>query len=1143
MNNSTNDQKKAFDHTLIDDKYFFGGYLNLAENNIEIVFKSFAEKFEASKETVNYSDIIYRQFRHLNSLPEFQTKIAYLRQFFPVVDYLYDPQSPDITLFCNNLVLLLKSLHDLRSFYTHYYHRPIEFKKPPYDLLDEIFYQVIRRVSQKKMKADKTRETLKATLRDELQILKDQKKTELDNFTKDGKKIKSSEVEIENAVLNDAFFHLKFKDKVSKTYSSKFEEVAENKINISQSGLLFLLGMFLTKRESEELRSKVKGFKAKVVVDTEKPIDKKNNSLKFMATHWVFGYLAYKGAKKRLVTEFHKETLLLQIVDELSKVPDELYSVLSKQNKDAFIEDINEFIKQGKADLTLEESTVVHPVIRKRYENKFAYFVLRFLDEFVDFPTLRFQIHLGNFIQNEKLKIIEGTNFQTNRVIKKKIKVFGRLSQVSEMKTNYLLMRTQIEEQYWDIFPNPSYNFVSENIPIFINLHESDHPRAKELFKILVKKKNSKSDSAGKHDKISKETIANLIFATAKKSKENGISISAPTAFLSLNELAGMLYQLLVKGVAGSEIEHLLIDKMLERVDTISNFKLSDKLPTSQIAKKLVKSSANSKIDLIKLSRALENELIITEKKIETIKNKRDLNLKSKPQRKQLFSFTEIGREATWLANELKRFMPVEARMKWRGHHHSQLQSSLAFFNNNTNEPLSILKQFWNFADEKYLWNEKIKEILDKSNSFDSLLCEFLEFRKSFFDDLSKQFKGFEANKKLASQFVTQQNLWTLFHKRLFTIDETAAIIDKLLSKPLVFPRGIFDEKPTYIKGKDIRDNPELFADWYRYTTEPHKLQSFYNFERDYSSLFEKSENSLLEDSNSNNEKKIIRNWERKIKEVKNQDLFLKLICEHILKATFHHSQAIDLTQFYKSKDERYEIAEKVKQQSLREVGDKSANLLKENYLLSLSVPFNYRNVSDPAVKLKDVGKFNYFLKDQKVNRIFEYQPERKWTKLELENELLIGKGSYEEIRRDHILKTIHDFEKAILKSYNLSDNEHPEELQIGANPNFKMYVANGFLRRLNLADVGEIDWLIAGDAAESAETYLKLQEESKYVQKAFLLIYIRNKYAHNQLPTKELFEVIKKNVLNEGKNCEKFSAVINEFVLQTVNEFKQYIK
>lgn len=514
-----------YDHTLIDDKHYFGGYLNLAQNNIDAVFTAFIKRYgnleEKKEQNLKPLNILNNHFTDTISPTEFESKIVFLKQYFPVVEFLYPNELPHRADFRTNFSHLIKSVKKSRDFYTHYYHEPIEFEDDFYKLLDSLFYQVSEKVKKHKMKDDKTRHLLKKGLNIELVELERLKKEKLLQDKKEGKQVNTTDEGIKNAVLNDAFFHLLFKKEVNRNYQAKLNLEIENKITLSQSGLLFLLGIFLSKKESEDLRSRVKGFKGKVIKATKDQINKENNSLKFMATHWVFGYLGFKGIKQRLTTDFAKETLLIQIVDELSKVPNDLYKAFDETQQKEFIEDINEYIKEGKADLSLDESIVVHPVIRKRYEDKFSYLILRYLDEFFDFPTLRFQLHLGNYIHHKQDKTIEGTTYQTTRVIKEKIKVFGRLSEVSNLKTNYLESTDIDTDTGWDLFPNPSCNFVSDNIPVFINLQKSKVKGVNPLFGELRKIKfeiNRSNKLRGDHKK-NKVEITQLIDKNIQNNK------------------------------------------------------------------------------------------------------------------------------------------------------------------------------------------------------------------------------------------------------------------------------------------------------------------------------------------------------------------------------------------------------------------------------------------------------------------------------------------------------------------------------------------------------------------------------------------------------------------------------------------------
>ena len=1152
MENEKESKGITYNHTLIDDKHYFGGFLNLALNNIYAVFDLFRLSFgikSTNKNTlqVRCLSIIDSHFKDDVAISEYQQKIDFLAQYFPVIQYLDLELTNDLfkndagtekenskrKYFRENFKLLIKSLDHLRNFYTHYYHKPVPFTVSFFNLLDSLFVSVVNDVKKRKMKGDKTRHLLKAALKEELHELIKQKTEFLLEQKRAGKRVDLNDADaIENAVLNDAFYHLIVSnDEVCKTYTSQYnlDVDAENKTTISESGLLFLLSMFLHKKENEALRASIKGYKAKVIKDETKPVDRKNNSLKYMATHWVFNYLSLKPVKKRLTTSFNKETLLIQIADELSKVPDELYKTFTKVQKESFVEDINEYIKDNEQSESLNNSLVVHPVIRKRYEDKFNYFVLRYLDEFVAFPTLRFQIYLGNYVHDRREKAIGGTSFKTERVIKEKINVFGRLSQVSDIKSNFFKQQVHSNNLNWEVFPNPSYNFIGNNIPVYINLKKSTVDGASSLKEDITSlEKGQKNETRDK----SKPTKAKII-----NDFSNEFNFGKPTAILSLNELQALLYELLVRKKTGEEIEAVLIKKLVERYKVIKEFTPQNPLPTSQITKRLLKSTGNEIIDTDKLIRAIEDEIQITKEKQRLIKRNKDDVYNRKEKRKFIFTNKELGQEAAWLADDIKRFMPKETKVGWKGYQHSQLQQSLAFYDSRPKEAFLLLKEVWNFKDHSYPFNKWIEQSFNK-HLFEDFYIVYLNKREDCLKDLQINLNNYKDNNKLLNKFIKQQFIGNIFYKRLYEIPSTSDQVVQLLLNPLVFPRGIFDEKPTYIKGESISDNPHLFADWYQYVyNNIDSAQKFYNDERDYKDLYDEHKDALVFKTNKydlTEEGKFDlfkRKWNKNIGIVHAQDLFLHLINKNIMKEMYDQDMTLRLEHYYLTQEERLAKQIEADKQNSREKGDKSVNIIKDDFIWSMTVPFVSEQIEEPAVKLKDLGKFLRFLNDEKVQRIFEYNPLRKWTKLELEQELEM----YEKIRREDIFKVFQKLEKFILQDNNIDLNNHPANFQQGENPNFKMYVVNGILRKHLLAIENDIIWLenLGETTFESQDTIDELLNKPEVVQEAFMLIYIRNKFAHNQLPSKPYYDIVKLVAGTGGSVAE----IINNYISVVVGK------
>ncbi len=1128
-----------YNHTLVQDKHYFAGFLNLAQNNIEAVFGLFCERFGLSK--TNALSIINDQFKDDLANSEYQRKLDFLKQYFPVTFYLdleitndefKDTKDKEIAkreYFRDNFKLLINGIKYLRNYYSHYYHEPIDFDKNLFELLDKLFLAVVSDVKKQKMKGDQSRHLFKKQLNSEIKELIELKTTYLENQRKKGKRVNLEPESIENAVFNDAFQHLLYKESVNNNYKSKLDaqDEIENKVNISESGLIFLLSIFLQRRENEQLRANIKGYKAKVIVNTDKPIDRKNNSLKYMATHWVFNHLSVKTIKYRLNTTFYKETLLTQIADELSKVPDELYQTFTEKQKNKFIEDVNEYLKDSEITKSLERSRVVHPVIRKRYEDKFNYFALRFLDEFVDFPTLRFQIHIGNYIHDSRKKTIVGTKYKTERVIKEKINGFGKLSEISSIKADFY--KSLDKETAWEMFPNPSYNFVGNNIPIYIDLRKSKVKGAGELFGSLKQLEVQQKTIARKENKPSKKDILNKL--------SGNIVFGKPTVLFSMNEMQALLYEVLINKKTGAEIEDILIEKLIERHKTITKFNPEDPLPTSQITKKLRKSGKETIIDVEKLLRAIENELFITNEKQSLIEiNRKELKDRSN-KRRFVFTNKELGQEATWLADDIKRFMPKEIKNNWKGYQHSQLQQFLAFYESKKDEAAHFLMEQWNWKENTYFFNTWLDKTFQKKY-FDQFYIEYLKQRKDYFKTLKTQLNGFKQNKKLLKKFFKQYFVWSIFHKRLFKISSTKQQKNELLLKPLVFPRGVFNEKPTYIKGKNLKEDSELYACWYRFIlNENHNFQKFYSWERDYKDLFESKKNSSIFTNNkydlSENEQLNLlkRKQDNKIKKIKGQDLFLNLMIQRILKDLYNQKVKTELVDYYLTQEERIEKQKEAQKQSERAKGDKSENIIKDDFIWSKIVSFKSGQINEPTIQLKDIGKFIQLIKDEKVKRIFEYDTLKTWTKSEIETEL----ENYERIRREEVFKLIQKIEKKVLEKHNFNNENHPESLMLKGNVNFKKYITQGILSKDSSVKEEDVKWIegLKESSFESIETIKLFQKKPKKVQDAFLLIYIRNKFAHNQLPIKKYYNVmlsksnnannVAENILNYIKKLDIF--------------------
>ncbi|GIJ93467.1 hypothetical protein CAPN002_06850 [Capnocytophaga stomatis] len=1198
------------------DKSYFAGYLNAAMENIDSVFRELGKRLKGKGYTSeNFFDAI---FKENISLVEYERYVKLLSDYFPMARLLDRKEAPIKERkenFKKNFKGIIKAVRDLRNFYTHKEHGEVEITDEIFGVLDEMLKSTVLTVKKKKVKTDKTKEILKKSIEKQLDILC-QKKLEYlrdtarkieekrRNQRERGEKKLVAPFEYSDkrddliaAIYNDAFdvYIDKKKDSLKESSKTKYntesypqQEKGDLEIPISKNGVVFLLSLFLTKQEIYAFKSKIAGFKATVIDEatvSEATVSHRKNSICFMATHEIFSHLAYKKLKRKVRTAeinysegenaeqlsiYAKETLMMQMLDELSKVPDVVYQNLSEDLQKTFIEDWNEYLKENNGDVgTMEEEQVIHPVIRKRYEDKFNYFAIRFLDEFAQFPTLRFQVHLGNYLHDSRPK----ENLISDRRIKEKITVFGRLSELEHKKALFIKNTETNEdrEHYWEIFPNPNYDFPKENISV----NDKDFPIAGSILdrekqpvagkigikvKLLNQQYVSEVDKAVKahqlkQRKASKPSIQNIIEEIVPINESNPIEAivfgGQPTAYLSMNDIHSILYEFFdkweekkerlekegekkLRKEIGKELEEKIVGKIQVQIQQIIDkdthakiFKpYQDEISTAIDKDKLIKDLKQEQSVLQKLKdeqtvREKEyNDFIAYQDKNREINKVRDRNhkeylkdnLKRKypeaPTRKEILYYQEKGKVAAWLANDIKRFMPTDFKNEWKGEQHSLLQKSLAYYEQCKEElknllPKEVFKhlpfELEGHFQQKYL-NQFYTRYLDKRLEYISGLVQQAENFKSE----NKVFKKVENE---CFKFLKKQNY---IHKGL------DARVQSILGYPIFLERGFMDEKPTIIKGKTFKGNEALFADWFRYYKEYQNFQTFYNAKQYPLVELEK--------------KQADRKRKTKIYQQKKNDVFTLLMAKHIFKSVFKQDSIdrFSLEDLYQSREERLENQEKAKQ-----TGERNTNYI---WNKTVDLKLSDGKITVENVKLKNVGDFIKYEYDQRVQAFLKYEENIKWQAFlikeskEEENYPYVVEREieqYEKVRREELLKEVH-----LIEEYILEKVKDKEILKKEGNQNFKYYILNGLLKQLKNEDVESYKVFNLNTEPEDVDINQLKQEATDLEQKAFVLTYIRNKFAHNQLPKKEFWNYCQEKygkIEKEKTYAEYFAAVFKK--------------
>ncbi|GLB53789.1 hypothetical protein NBRC110019_28300 [Neptunitalea chrysea] len=265
------------------------------------------------------------------------------------------------------------------------------------------------------------------------------------------------------------------------------------------------------------------------------------------------------------------------------------------------------------------------------------------------------------------------------------------------------------------------------------------------------------------------------------------------------------------------------------------------------------------------------------------------------------------------------------------------------------------------------------------------------------------------------------------------------------------------------------------------------------------------------------------------------------MVANALFEKSFRSAANITLEQLYLTQEERLAEEKKARKQSKREDGDKSDNIVKSNFVWNMTVPYEHGQIKEPAVKIKELGKFKRYLQDEKVQTLLSYDTSKTWEKIALEEELEIKDYSYEVIRRNILFKEIQEFEQWILQKWGFNGTNHPTELEQDGNPNFKKYLSQGILKKYQLANYDEITWLDSlGEYSINNMSVSEVESKSTLVQKMFLIVLIRNKFAHNQLPKKEFYHLIQMHLTE--LNLPSPSAVILSFLKQSIKEIKETV-
>jgi len=294
-------------------------------------------------------------------------------------------------------------------------------------------------------------------------------------------------------------------------------KLIENDLEITTEGLVFLICIFLEREHAFQFIGKIKGLKG-------------TQFKSFIATRETLTQYCVKLPHDRLVSEDVKQALALDLINELNRCPAVLYNSLSEDNKSEFRPNLDNdsiiSIMQNSFDnadnLSLEDTEKYLEAITKRirHDDRFPFFVLKFIDLMDAFKRLRFHIDIGKVELQAYDKDLLGEKFI--RRLTDNMKVFQKLTgmDIEAGTTDKFFASTQpVELQTYA----PKYNMKLNRIGIKL--------------KNTISRIETKIDSRG----LSKLKIKH----------------TPPDAFLSLHELWKVV---LLEYLSAGEPEKLIID-------------------------------------------------------------------------------------------------------------------------------------------------------------------------------------------------------------------------------------------------------------------------------------------------------------------------------------------------------------------------------------------------------------------------------------------------------------------------------------------------------------------------------------------------------------------------------------------------------
>lgn len=1069
------DDKKTKESTnMLDNKHFWAAFLNLARHNVYITINHINKLLEIreidnDEKVLDIKALWEKVNGDLNKTERLRELMTKHFPFLETAIYTKNKedkeevkqekqakaQSFDSLKHC--LFLFLEKLQEARNYYSHYKYsestkEPMlekELLKKMYNIFDDNIQLVIKDYQHNK-----------------------------------------------DINPDEDFKHL---DRTEEDFNYYFTR--NKKGNITASGLLFFVSLFLEKKDAIWMQQKLRGFKD-------------NRESKKKMTHEVFCRSRMLLPKLRLESTQTQDWILLDMLNELIRCPKSLYERLQGVDREKFKVPLDPADEDYDAEQEPFKNTLV------RHQDRFPYFALRYFDYNEIFTNLRFQIDLGTYHFSIYKKLIGDQ--KEDRHLTHKLYGFERIQEFAK----------QNRPDEWkaivkdlDTYETSNERYISETTPHY---HLENQ-------KIGIRFRNGNNDiwpsleTNGENNEKRKYKLDKQYQAEA---------------FLSVHELLPMMFYYLllkkeepnndkknasiVEGFIKREIRDIykLYDAFangeINNIDDLEKYCEDKGIPKRHLPKQMVAILYDEPKDMVKEAKRKQKEMVKdTKKLLAALEKQTQGEIEDGGRNIRLLKSGEIAR---WLVNDMMRFQPVQKdnegnplnNSKANSTEYQMLQRSLALYNKEE-KPTRYFRQV-NLINSsnphpflKWTKWEKCNNILSFYRSYLTKKIEFLNKLKP--EDWEKnqyflKLKEPKTNRETLVQgwkngfnlprgiFTEPIREWFKRHqndskeyKKVEALDRVG-LVTKVI--PLFFKEEDFKDKEEYLKEDAQKEINNCVQPFYSF---PYNVGNIHKpDEKDFLPSEErkklwgdkkykfkgykaKVKSKKLTDKEKEEYRSYLefQSWnkfERELRLVRNQDIVTWLLCTELIDKLKVEGLNVEELKKLRLKDIDTDTAKQEKNNILNRIMpmqlpvtvyeiDDSHNIVKDR-------PLHTVYIEETKTKLLKQGNFKALVKDRRLNGLFSF----------------IDTSSEAELKSNPISKSVVEYELGEYQNARIETIKDMLLLEKTLIKKYKKLPTDNFSDMLN-------GWLEGKDESDKA----RFQNDVK------LLVAVRNAFSHNQYP------------------------------------------